>query len=183
MKNLIIIFSLVCTLNCMAQDNHGTMFFNGDGSQNAYFIDTLHIDSLVIVRSKKNGHFFAIRNLAKEELKGKIWNSPETFLYDDVGHFDGWYFKDLPEKALPNEIYDSALNDVVIKYHPSSNTTPYEIVSNSGTPKYYWLVLIRGDAFNYLTVRCVFDNGRKLIKFKNEKAYYKLLIPIWERAK
>lgn len=183
MKNLIIIFSLVCTLNCMAQDNHGTMFFNGDGSQNAYFIDTLHIDSLVIVRSKKNGHFFAIRNLAKEELKGKIWNSPGTFLYDDVGHFGGWYFKDLPEKALPNEIYDSALNDVVIKYHPSSNTTPYEIVSNSGTPKYYWLVLIRGDAFNYLTVRCVFDNGRKLIKFKNEKAYYKLLIPIWERAK
>lgn len=172
-----------CTLNIMGQDNNGEMFLNADGSQNAYFIDTLHIDSLVIVRSKKNGHFFAIRNPSKKDLKGNIWNSPETYLYDNAGYFDGWYFKDLPKKALPNEIYDSELNDVVIKYHPSSNTTPYEIVSNSGTPKYYWLVLIRGDAFNYLTVRCVFDSGRKAIKFKNEKAYYKMLIPIWEKAK
>ena len=39
--------------------------------------------------------------------------------------------------------------------------------------------MIRGDAYNYLTVRSVWDSGCKIIKFKNEKAYYKLLIPVW----
>ncbi len=50
MKTLATIIMIICTLNCMGQDNQGTMFFNVDGSQNAFFIDTLHIDrdSLVI---------------------------------------------------------------------------------------------------------------------------------------
>jgi len=163
----------------MGQDNQGTMFFNADGSQNAYFIDTLQIDSLVIVRSKKNGHFFATRNFSKNSLKGNIWNSPKTYLYDDVGHFAGWWFTNMPDSVLPNDVYDSKLNNVVIKYSPSSNFKPYQIVCNSGTPKYYWLVMIRGDAYNYLTVRSVLDRGRKLVKFKDDKAYYKLLIPVW----
>ena len=55
----------------------------------------------------------------------------------------------------------------------------YQVVSNKRTPQYYWLVMIRGDAYNFLTVRSVFDNGRKVIKFRDEKAYYKLLIPVW----
>ena len=81
MKTLITILMIICTINCLGQDNQGSLFFNADGSQNAYFIDTLHIDSLVIVRSKKNGHFFAIKNFSKiNSLKGNIWNFPETYL-------------------------------------------------------------------------------------------------------
>jgi len=179
MKTLITILITICAINCMGQDNHGTMFFNADGSQNAYFIDTLHIDSLVIVRSKKNGHFFATRNFTKKSLKGNIWNLPETYLYDDVGHFGGWWFTNMPDSVLPDDIYESNLNNDVIKYSPSSDFNPYQIVCNSGSPKYYWLVMIRGDAYNYLTVRSILDGGRKIVKFKNDKAYYKLLMPIW----
>lgn len=179
MKTLITILMTICAINCMGQDNQGTMFFNADGSQNAYFIDTLHIDSLVIVRSKKNGHFFATRSSSRISLKGNIWNLPETYLYDDVGHFAGWWFKNMPDSVLPDDIYESKINNVVIEYSPSSDFKSYQIVCNSGTPKYYWLVMIRGDAYNYLTVRSIIDGGRKFVKFKDDKAYYKLLVPIW----
>lgn len=181
MKTFVTILMIACTLNCLGQDNQGTMFLNVDGSQNAYFINTLHIDrdSLVIVRSKKNGHFFAIRNFSENSLKGNIWNYPETYLYDDVGHFAGWWFSNMPDSVLPNDVYDSKLNDVNIEFSPSSKSKQYQIVCNNGTPKYYRLVMIRGDAYNHLTVRCVLDGGRKIVKFKDEKAYYKLLMPIW----
>ena len=174
---------LFCFLDCMGQDNHGTKFYNADGSQNAYFIDTVRIDSLTIVKSKKNGQFFAIRNPSPKNLKGNIWDSPETFLYGDAGNFDCWYLEDMPESALPKDLDHSWLNDVKIEYYPSLTSMDYKIVSNSGTPKYYWLVLIRGDAYNYLTSRCVMDGDFEVIKFKNEKAYYKLLIPIWDKLK
>lgn len=175
------VFLMIASSLCsMGQNNKGETFFNADGSQNAYFIDTVHIDSLVIVRSKKNGHFFAIRNPSEKNLKGKIWNSPEVYLYNVDRYFDGWYFKDLPEDAIPDAIIGTSLNHgEIFKYKPSSDKIPYQIVSNSRTPKYYWLVMIRGDAYNYLTVRSVWDSGCKIIKFKNEKAYYKLLIPVW----
>lgn len=179
MKTLVIILMITCTINCLGQDNQGTMFLNVDGSQNAYFIDTLHIDSLVIVRSKKNGHFFAIRNPSKKIFRRNIWNYPETYLYDNLGHYDGWWFTNMPTGGPPNDVLDSKINDVTIEYCPSSKSKRYQIVCNSGTPKYYRLVMIRGDAYNHLTVRCVLDGGRKIVKFKDEKAYYKLLMPIW----
>ena len=178
MRILILLAMVSNTFFCMGQDCNGENFFNTDGSQNAYFIDTLHIDSLVIVRSKKNGHFFAFKHPVK--LKGKIWNSPEVYLYEDDEYFDGWYFKDLPENAIPNDIIGTSLNGgEMFKYIHTPNSMAYQVVSNKRTPQYYWLVLIRGDAYNFLTVRSVFDNGRKVIKFRDEKAYYKLLIPVW----
>ena len=164
----------------MGQDNHGEKFYNADGTQNAYFIDTVRIDSLTIVRSKKNGQFFAIRNPSPKKLKGNIWDSPETYLYD-INIFDSWTLADMPIDTIPNDIWGAKYNYVDIKDFPSFTSTKYMIVCYRGTPKYYWLVLIRGDAYNYLTARCVLDGDCKVIKFKNEKAYYKLLIPIWDK--
>ncbi len=179
MRIFIICIMISYVFICMGQDNNGEMFFNADGSQNAYFIDTLHIDSLVIVRSKKNGHFFAIRNPNKKSLKGKIWNLSNVYLYN-TECFGSWCLRDMPVTAIPDEIYGTSLNGgVLFDYYPSSESTSYQIVNNYQTPKYYWLVMIRGDAYNFLTVRSVFDSGCKVISFKNEKAYYKLLIPIW----
>ena len=166
----------------MGQDNRGTKFYNADGSQNAYFIDTLHIDSLVIVKSNKNEHFFAIKNSFKKKLKGNIWESPNVFLYD-TDCFACWDLADMPIDAIPNAINRTSLSlngEVEIEYVISSKSKSYKIVSNRQSPKYYWLVMIRGDAYNYLTARCVLDGGYKVIKFKDEKAYYKLIIPIWE---
>ena len=183
MRIHIIYILLFCFLDCMGQDNHGEKFYNADGTQNAYFIDTVRIDSLTIVKSKMNGQFFAIRNLSPKKLKGNIWDSPETFLYGDAGKFDCWYFEDMPESAIPKDIYNSGLDDVWFEYYPSLTSMEYKIVSKSDTPKYYWLVLIRGDAYNFLTARCFMDGSYKVIKFKNEKAYYKLLIPIWDKLK
>jgi len=181
MKALVTLLMITCALNCLGQDNQGTKFLNADGSQNAYFIDTLHIDrdSLVIVRSKKNRHFFAIRNFSENSLKGDIWNNPETYLYDDLGHYGGWWFTNMPDSLPPNEVFDSKINDVTVEFYPSSDSQRYEIVCNIGTPKYYRLVMVRGDAYNHLTVRSIIDGGRKIVKFKDEKAYYKLLMPIW----
>lgn len=178
MRVFIISLMLFCTLNAMGQDCNGELFLNADGSQNVYFIDTLHIENLVIVRSKKNGHYFSIKENAK--LKGNIWNDPETYLYEENDYFGGWIFTNMPDDAIPKALYRESREGVEpYKFEPSSKAMPYQIVTNSGTPKCYWLVLIRGDAYNYLTVRSVIDGGRKRIKFKDEKAYYKLLIPIW----
>ena len=85
MRVFIISLMLFCTLNAMGQDCNGELFLNADGSQNVYFIDTLHIENLVIVRSKKNGHYFSIKENAK--LKGNIWNDPETYLYEENDYF------------------------------------------------------------------------------------------------
>ena len=171
---------LLCTVVCMGQDNHGEQFFNADGSQNAYFIDTLHIDSLIVVRSKKNGHFFALRNLSEKKLKGNILNSSDTYLYY-AESFYGWWLTNMPDDFIPDAIWGTNLNGgVAIQYIHSSLSGQYQIVSNLQKPKYYWLVMIRGDAYNYLTVRCVLDGDRKLLKFKDEKAYYKVLMPVWK---
>ncbi len=179
MKALFIFLTIMCTLYCKGEDNHGTMFYNDDGSQNAYFIDTIHIDSLTIVRSTKNGHFFAIKNPSSESLKGKIWNSSNVFLYN-TECFGSWCLRDMPDTVIPNEIHETRLNGgVQLDFFPSYKSNPYQIVNNYQKPQYYWLVLIRGDAYNFLTVRDVWDSGCKEIKFKDEKAYYKMLIPVW----
>ena len=121
----------------MGQDNNGEMFLNADGSQNAYFIDTLHIDSLVIVRSKKNGHFFAIRNPSKKDLKGNIWNSPETYLYD-YDPFDSWYLTNMPYDAVPNAIgVSNRKRGVLYEKYSRLNTKSYQIMGHSIVPKYY----------------------------------------------
>ena len=178
MKVLFIFLTIMCTLYCKGEDNHGTMFYNDDGSQNAYFIDTIHIDSLTIVISTKNGHIFAIRNPSPKSLKGHIWDLPNTYIYEEENYFGGWYFKDMPDKVIPNDLYRGN-NVEPYEFNKSSNAISYQIISNIRPAKYYWLVLIRGDAYNYITVRSVFDNNRKVIKFKDEKAYYKMLIPVW----
>lgn len=179
MKALFIFLTVMCTLYCKGEDNHGTMFYNDDGSQNAYFIDTLHIDSLTIVQSKKNGHFFAIRNPSEIRLEGNIWNMPETYLYD-YDPFNSWYLTNMPYDAVPYAIGASNLKrGVLYEKALQTHTKSYLIMCQSIIPSYYWLVLIRGDAYNALTVRNVLDSGCKEIKFKDEKAYYKMLIPVW----
>ena len=181
MKFLFVFLTIICTLYCKGEDNHGTMFYNADGTQNAYFIEKLHIDSIVVVMSEKNGHLFAIRNTSPKSLKGKVWNSSNVYLYNNTDYFWGWILKDMPITAIPNEILGTCLNGgVTIEFSPPSKSMSYQIVSNLQTPRYYWLIHIRGDAYNFLTVRNVWDSGRKEIKFKDEKAYYKLLIPVWD---
>ena len=180
MRKIVLLYTIICSIACMGQDNRGTKFYNVDGSQNAYFIDTLHIDSLVIVKSKKNGQYFAIKEPMKISLKGNIWNHPETYLYDYYP-FGGWWFSNMPMSAIPREIEECRLKrGSLYAIESPLNTTSYQIVKHSRMPKYYWLVMIRGDAYNYLTARSVLDGGCKVIKFKDEKAYYKLLIPVWE---
>ena len=178
MKNLIIFLLLICPLNCMGQDNNGKSFFNTDGSHNAYFVDTLHIDSLVIIRSEENGHYFAIKPPINIKLKGNIWNKSEVYLYD-FHPFDKWYFSSIPLglNTIPNDIYSSVYRAL----SPSEsilNSNSYQIYTFTPSPKYYWLIMIRGDAYNYLTAIDILDSGCEPIKFKDMKAYYKLLIPI-----
>ena len=180
MRIIVLIYTIICSITCMGQDCNGRKFFNADGSQNAYFIDTIRIDSLVIVRSNKNGQYFAIKEPEKISLKRNIWNSPETYLYN-TEIFGGWCFTNMPISAVPDAVYETGFNNgEKYKLKPLYNKSSYMVVTNYQQPKYYWLVMIRGDAYNYLTVLSVLDGGCKTIKFKDEKAYYKLLIPIWE---
>ena len=176
MKNLIIFLLLICPLNCMGQDNNGESFFNTDGSHNAYFVDTLHIDSLVIIRSEENGHYFAIKPPINIKLKGNIWNKSEVYLYR-FDPFDKWYLSSIPLaiNTIPNDIYSSGS---LSESESILNSNSYQIYTFTPSPKYYWLIMIRGDAYNYLTALSIFDTNHKPIRFKDMKAYYKLLIPI-----
>lgn len=179
MRKIVLLYTIICSIACMGQDCNGELFINEDGSQNAYFIDTLHIDSLVIVESKKNGQYFAIKEPMKISLKGNIWNHPETYLFN-FDLFGVWELKNQPTSAIPDAVYGTCFNNGIrYEFQPSYNKT-YMFVKNHQKPRYYWLVMIRGDAYNYLTARSVLDGGCKVIKFKDEKAYYKLLIPVWK---
>ena len=37
----------------------------------------------------------------------------------------------------------------------------------------------QGAMFSMPTVRSIIDGGHKFVKFRDDKAYYKLLVPIW----
>lgn len=180
MRIIVLIYTIICSITCVGQDCNGRKFFNADGSQNTYFIDTIRIDSLVIVRSKKNGQYFAIKKPMKIKLKGKIWNSPDTYLYNS-NIFLVWCLTNMPTSVIPDAVYGTTFNNGIrYKLDSLPKTKSYMVVKNNQQPKYYWLVMIRGDAYNYLTVLSILDGGCKVIKFKDEKAYYKLLIPIWK---
>jgi hypothetical protein len=153
-------------------------FHNPDGSQNGYFIDTLHVDSILIVQSVKNKHFYAVIKPSKIKLKGKIWEKPETYLFDYSDPLSGWVFYGMSIlEELPNDMGDE--QDYLHPIDSPLNTEQYKVVMNVIKPKYYWLVMIRGDAYNFLTVYTVLDGSCKPIKFKDPKAYYKLLVPVW----
>src|SRR5574344_2494610 len=181
MKNLIIFLLLICPLNCMGQDNNGERFFNTDGSHNAYFVDTLHIDSLLIIRSKENGQFFAIKPPLNIKLKGNIWNKSEVYNIYDYNPFDGWYFSSTPValNTIPNDIENSRCMSLS-ESESILNSNSYQIYTINTPPKYYRLIMILGDAYNYLTALSIFDTNHKPIRFKDMKAYYKLLIPIYK---
>ena len=79
--------------------------------------------------------------------------------------------------TIPNDIENSRCMSLS-ESESILNSNSYQIYTFTPSPKYYWLIMIRGDAYNYLTVIDILDSGCEPIKFKDMKAYYKLLIPI-----
>lgn len=179
MKRLItiLIIIIMIVVPAFSQDKR-IEYQNSDGSYNVYFIDTLYFDKPLFIKSKVNNQFFLISTQGQylsKELDSNVWEWANGYILNI--YMDFWL--KMPLDAILGHIYNRDNVEYPKKVAADDKLSKYDIVRFQHQPKYYVLSLIRGDAYNFLSVYNVWDGHLKPIKFKNENDYYKLLIPFW----
>ena len=171
---IILMLGLFVSVVSLGQNNRGSKYQNFDGTCNIYLVDTLHFESPYIICSKKNQFYFLTsrKDLSLGDIH-KPWEETDFFILCPYVGFGFW----MPAELDPED--ENMYREHPQKVQGKENRHFYEVKFQKA-PTDYLLALIRGDALNYLKVYGVFDDVYKAIKFKNDKLYYKLLIPIWK---
>lgn len=175
MKHFIAILVIIMIPYSAFSQNKRIEYQNSDGSCNAYFIDTLYFDKPLFLRSKINNQFFLIstqNQYLSKKIKNNVWEWPNGYILNI--YMDFWL--KMPLDVIPRQIYDREKVEYTKEVAADDKSSKYDIVHFEHQPKYYVLSLIRGDAYNFLSVYNVWDGHLKPIKFKNENEYYKLLL-------
>lgn len=175
-------------------------------SELCYLVDSLDLYGPII--QVKSGHLYLVdmssENLFLESYAGEgeeyFIKSPYAYIFEPellsfLGEFYG--LKDrgpfVEHLKKHGNWFDSSLE----KYWNTHTMVGYPIYKQSEQPKgiitggayyedwrepdYYYLFLVRGDFYNYITVTCVFDGPyQSYIPFPDPKAYYKVVVPVWE---
>ncbi len=180
----------LCMVSCLFSQNMIRVFdenkkpnymINKDGSYNSYlFIDTLYFENESVIKSRHDGHDYLFSD-SSEILNVKNYNNiikednvyiyEPLFIYDLCTLFNRDYFLYLLLR-MPDPgsmIYP----DIDYK------TKHYFKMKFEKPPTGYYLCLVKGYIYNYLTYIKSADVYNHPIKFPDNKAFYKLLIPFW----
>lgn len=183
------IISLCISLNLFAQNKIGIFdeykkdnpMINKDGSYNSYlFIDTLHFENEGVILSRHDGHYYffsdssEIRNVKNYN---NIIRENNVYIYepDFIDHF----FLFLNSEYFFNAIL--RMPDPGGKIYPETDykTKHYYKMKFKEKPAGYYLCIIKGYVYNYLTYVSSADVYETPLKFPDGNAFYKLLIPFW----
>ena len=194
MKKIVtIVLTAMVILGCKTQEKNVPdmvslmSYQNSDGTKNIYLADSMKfdMDNYKIIRSYKRGHAFLIPN--EVWWKGRF---SEKHLLEDPS----CYLLDNEIRYSVNELYNYPWTDSTAKKIVGEEKIPelwrnqnypkrksyYVCYYPSGPPMYYYLLLIRGDAINFMKMDDGVRSRRYVpLKFIDEKCYYKVLRPVW----
>lgn len=128
-----------------------------DGHKNCYIVDTIYIDSPIIVATKE-GHDFTMSKSVFESYNGRksfFYNNPNVYLFQTNVPIKNPKLKYPPLKTC----YDYTLLDYITKDGVEVYTYKYK-------PDYFLLLLVNGDYFNRI-YRGI--DGPPTLELKNKK--------------
>lgn len=190
MKNLTaFIISLCISSYLFAQNKIGVFdeykkdnpMINKDGSYNSYlFIDTLFFENESVLLSRHDGHYYLFSD-SSEIRNVKNYNNiiRENNVYIYEPDFIGFIFLFLNSEYLFN--LTLRMPDPGGKIYPEADykTKHYFKMKFKEKPTGYYLCLVNGYIYNYLTYIKSADVYEFPLIFPDDNAFYKLVIPFW----
>jgi len=202
---IIIITSFVVTSSAYAINN-----FRANEPELIYVVDTIDCWELDPIVRDSTGHAFLINDTAGDMFMTSYnGEGIEYFMkHPDNAYI---FFPDLLESLTTGYNNSDGYNDYISRYfawhkdwlrktfdkymfseppikYPkplnkklSGKIEIYRYPQEQG-PDYYLLVLVRGDFYNYLAVTNYSCGGpTAILHFSDPKAYYKVVVPIWDK--
>ena len=197
---------LILVLSLLFVSFDGNSMSKND-SELCYLVDSLNMSGLIF--QVKSGHCYLVDlsdNLFIESYAGEdeeyFIKSPYAYIFEpkffskldmfyglnmDKSPFAGhhiehkkWFDNSL-DKYWRN-VPDTIIYPVYKQFkHANGIMVASVYYEDWREPDYYYLFLVRGDFYNYITVSCVFDGPyHYYIPFPDPKAYYKVVVPVWE---
>ena len=168
-------------------ENYIPQKINKDNTFNILLVDSIHLnlDSCLVIRQENNKQYFLFTNISgKNPPKSNIVFPKEYFLKSNncyLLYIDTFMYWLGPIAKKSRSVLDY-LKDSLNKDYPRKIITNnyFSICEYLERPSYFLLFLIRGDVYNNITVPMDSDFGS--VFFSDKKAYYKVLVPVWEQT-
>ena len=187
MKRLIVLFFSLCiALYSSSQifrfeypDRY--ILVNKDGSFNSYlFIDTLHFENEGVILSRHDGHEYLFSDscdIHKVKDYRNIIQENNVYIYQP-NYFD-FLISELDTNYFVNVILDKLSDDYLIKLQNDYKTKDFIRRRFLEKPSGYYLCIVKGYVYNYLTYMISADIYHHPLTFPDENAFYKIVIPYW----
>lgn len=153
------------------------------GVMGIYLVDTIKIEHPIILHTLKDNHEFLMTESFYKKNKKKFTSSKiASFLLDEADDFfiyDNYGDILFMPSFMHHLLYEENRPDFnyYIELYSKNKYKLYEMIVE---PDYYLVLLVRGDAYTN-AISHVWDIYYGNIKFKEPKAYYKWLIPVWRK--
>ena len=166
----------------MEDENREFSEWNTDGSRNIYLLDSipLNTDTCLIIHTVADDMYYL---LVESPINLRKVKSRDLMLLDDTYILDVEAWKNILQNdavfhlssKIPAQLnkHETPIPQIEIKAHDKR----WYIARYAKKPDYFYLFLIRADMYNHLTSN---KHNKCRFKFRDPKAYYRVLIPVWE---
>lgn len=160
------------------------------GDDNFYWIDTIHIEDPVILETSHTsfGPCFILPKKYAEKLhydatEEDVLRHPQAAVFNwelPPGYYGSrrpveWEFiLDFPWREL--QIF---IKTRYPRYEKREFSRYFQEVLLPAIPDIYYVYLVRGDGFNFMTGSKIDGDNMKPIDFPDEYAFYRLCVPMW----
>lgn len=168
----------ICVFDEFKKDNP---MINKDGSYNSYlFVDTLHFENEGLILSRHDGHYYLFSD-SSEIHNVKNFNNiiRENNVYIYQPDFIDYLCISFSSDYLWNLILRMHDPGSIIYPETEYKTKHYFKMKFKKKPTGYYLCLVKGSVYNYLTYVRSADVYNHPLKFPDDNAFYKLVIPYW----
>lgn len=186
MKFALILFFLSCIYSVNAAPTYRYMLMNENGTANMYFIDFIEISNpKYIMDNDRNLYMISNYDSTINVSKKSPLLDKDTFLvcqnlYDDM------FFIYLDQDELEHyEQLASEYTGFTRKLKPIKTNrinSKLSTVEFEQEAKIFMFFLMTGELYNHYKYEIHIDGGEidRPLKFPDPKAYYKVVVPIWE---
>ncbi len=156
---------------------------------NFYWVDSIHIENPVILETINKQYFIISKEYANQlpydATEEDVLRYPKAAVFDLELPY-GFYASRPQAKWLfwcyfPWRDFQFFTNIMHPRFPKREFSKHFQEVLLTVTPDIYYVYIVRGDAFNYMTcfTEVTLNYGRKPIVFPYEQAFYRLCIPMW----
>lgn len=169
-------------------------YIDSNGVRSIYFVDIIKLNDPIVIRKKYTDRNFIVpagTDLSKLNYKNILVNNECYILENDIETFEltmSTFEENMRSWYWPKQ-YDEGSQGYYAMPEGDKINKGYEFYRYEKNPDCFLLILIQGKIFNMLyhdNVIIEWMDSRwhkEPIKFCNENAYYKMLIPLYERKK